>query len=60
MGKKDAMFMLRHIVTKCDMSHAIFLDFKKNQKKNLQNETFNTYLAFQMNVLERLENVNVS
>ena len=52
--------MLRHIVTKCDMSHAIFLELKKKSKKKNQNETFNTYLAFQMSVLERLENVNFS
>ena len=57
-AKKGAMFTLRHIVTECDMIHAIFLDFLVGLI--FFNATFKTCLPFQMSVLKRLENGNFS
>ena len=34
------------------------LEILKRVKKNIKTEPFNTWLAFQMSVLERLENVS--
>ena len=51
------MFTLRHIVTDCDILHAIFLDLSI---KYLKDATPQRSPAIQINVLERLENDNFS
>ena len=53
------MFLLCKFVTDCDMLHAIFLFFiYELVHKISQNDTFGPSKAFQMSMLERLENVN--
>ena len=56
----SATFLLHQIVTNCDMLHAIFLLFLKSSIQFFQNATSATSLAFQMSMLERLDNVNFS
>ena len=52
------MFLLRQLVTDFDMLGAIFFDFQ-NCLKNISKIPPLTSLAFQMSILERLENAKV-
>ena len=53
-------FVLRHIVTECDMLHVTVCDFLYLSIQYILDASFGTYLTFQMSLLERLANITFS
>ena len=52
--------MIRHIVTDCDMLYInVFVEFLESSIYHFSNVTFETVLAFKMNVLKMLEKGNI-